>query len=85
MEGDVYDFQSFILTLHNGNPKRIKVKSGEKFYDDFGKKIVNNFFDVIRKGAKPLISCKDVLDSVEMIDECYDTASRFHLPWYEIL
>jgi UDP-N-acetylglucosamine 3-dehydrogenase len=85
VEGDVYDFQSFTLSLHNGNRKRIKVKSGEKFYDDFGKKVINNFLDMILKGEKPLISCTDVLDSAEMIDECYGTASRFHLPWYEIL
>jgi predicted dehydrogenase len=84
VEGDVYDFQSYILTLPNKLPKQIKVKSEEKFYNDFGYKVVNNFLDVIQKGSKPLITCTDVLDSVEMIDQCYDMAVRFDLPWYRI-
>lgn len=84
IEGDVYDFHSFMLTLPNKPPGRIKVQSGEKHSNDFGNKVVNNFLDVIRKGAKPLITGSDVLDSVEMIDQCYETVSRFDLPWYEI-
>jgi predicted dehydrogenase len=84
IEGEVYDFSSFKLTTQNGIKKRLKVKCVEKYYHDFGEKIVSNFLDVITNGTRPLISGSDIADSVEIIDECYETASRFALPWYEI-
>ena len=85
IEGDVFDFRSVKLTTKSGRKKRLKLKSKEKCYTDFGHTIVANFLDVINKGAKPLISGVDVLDSVEWIDECYESASRFKMPWYEAL
>jgi len=84
IEGDIYDFRSIILNTKSGRKKRLKLRTKEKCYTDFGHTIVANFLDVISKGGKPLISGSDVLDSVEWIDECYKTASRFNMPWYEI-
>jgi predicted dehydrogenase len=84
VEGDVYDFQSLILTTESGRKKKLKLKSKEKYYTDFGHTMAANFLEVINKGEKPLISGSDVLDSVEWIDECYETASRFEMPWYDI-
>jgi predicted dehydrogenase len=83
IEGDVFDFQSVILTK-SGRRKRLKLKTKEKYYTDFGHTIVANFLDIISKGEKLLVSGADVLDSVELIDECYEAASRFDMPWYEI-
>lgn len=80
--GDVFDFQSVTLTTKSGQ-KRLKLKSNEKYHKDFGYTMVGNFLDVISKGSKPLVSGADVLDSVELIDECYETASRFDMSWYE--
>ena len=84
IEGDVFDFKSVVLTTKSGRKKRLKLKPNEKYHEDFGYTIVTNFLDVVSKGEKPLVSGKDVLDSVELIDECYEAASRFNMPWYEI-
>jgi predicted dehydrogenase len=83
VEGDVYDFQSIVLTK-SGRKKRLRLKSREKYYTDFGYTMVTNFLDVMSKGEEPRVSGADVLDSVEWIDECYEAASRFDMPWYEI-
>lgn len=83
IEGDVFDFQSVILT-RSGRKKRLKLESEEKYYTDFGYTMTTNFSDIISKGEKPLVSGADVLDSVEFIDECYEAASRFDMPWYKI-
>lgn len=84
IEGDIYDFQSVILTK-SGRKKRLKLRTKEKHYTDFGHTVVTNFLDVITKGDKPLVSGADVLNSVRFIDECYEAAARFNMPWYEIL
>jgi len=84
IEGDIYDFQSVILTK-SGRKKRLKLRTKEKHYTDFGHTVVTNFLDIISKGDKPLVSGADVLNSVRFIDECYEAAARFNMPWYEIL
>lgn len=84
IEGDVFDFRRVILTTKSGRRKGLKLKSKEKYYTDFGYTMVTNFLNVISKGEKPLISGEDVLNSVRLIDECYEAASRFNMPWYEI-
>ena len=84
IEGDIYDSQKIVLTNRSGQKKKLKLKSKEKCFTDFGNTILANFLDVISTWGKPLISGSDVLDSVEWIDECYEAASRFNMPWYEI-
>jgi len=84
IEGDIYDFQNMLLTNAAGRKRRLKLKSVEKCFTDFGHTNVANFLDVLKKKGKPLISGSDVLDSIEWIDECYQSASRFDMPWYEI-
>jgi len=84
IEGDVFDFQSLTLTTESGQRKRLKLVTREKYHADFGDTIVTNFLDVISKGEKPLVSGADVVDSIEWIDECYQAASRFNMPWYQI-
>jgi UDP-N-acetylglucosamine 3-dehydrogenase len=71
---------------HNsGKTEIIQVESSERNYNDFGLKIVSNFIDVIRKGTAPLIPAREVIPSIELIQECYAKAQRFKLPWYENL
>jgi len=85
VEGDIYDYGSvMVTTAKSGQQKRLRLKSNEKYYTDFGHTMVANFLDVISRGEKPLVSGADVLDSIEFIDECYEAATRFNMPWYEI-
>jgi predicted dehydrogenase len=84
IEGDVYDYQNITTNAHSGRKKRIKLKSDEKSYQDIAYKMVTNFINVVGKREKPLVSGCDVLESIKLIDECYDAAIGFDMPWYEI-
>jgi hypothetical protein len=84
IESSVHFWQSVTVETKSGK-KRIKLKCDENRYSDFGNRIVANFLDVIDKREPPLVSGNDVLDSIEFIEECYDSVSRFSLPWYETL
>jgi UDP-N-acetylglucosamine 3-dehydrogenase len=83
IEGDVYDYKNVILTSKSGKKKRLKLDSVNK--SAIGLRIVTNFINVLRNLEKPLISGSDVLDSIQFIDECYQAATRFEIPWYEVL
>jgi len=84
IHGGVYDYQSLEIE-QQGRKQRITLKSGEQTKEKIAAKIVGNFINVIVKGEKPLVSGMDALDSITFIDECYEAATRFDMPWYEIL
>ena len=83
VEGDVYDYQQIVLTTKSGRKKRIKLNYATK--SDIAFTLVTNFINVIGNIEKPLIVGSDVLDSIKFIDECYQAATRFNMPWYEVL
>jgi hypothetical protein len=84
IEGDIYDFRNVTLTTKTGQSRKIALKSSEKYDKDFGHKQVQNFINVLSGSESPHVSGSDVLNSIEFIDECYETASRFEMPWYQI-
>jgi predicted dehydrogenase len=83
VEGDVYDYQNIALTVASGSTKRLKLATMDKL--GIGSQIVANFLAVVSHKEKPLIDGRDVLDSVQFIEECYGKAARFPMPWYEVL
>jgi predicted dehydrogenase len=85
IEGDVYDYQSVLLKRGTSHNQRVDLKSRYKTKADIAYKVVGNFINVVKKNELPLVSGCDVLDSVTFVDECYQAATRFDMPWYEIL
>jgi len=81
VEGNVYDYGSLTVTGASGSKKRIKLKAAGKV--GIASRMLSNFLAVIRGTERPLVEGKDVLDSVEFIDECYRRAERFPMPWYD--
>lgn len=85
IEGDVYDYQGISLRAGTDRPQRIRLQSGLATKVDIACHVVSNFAGIIQDGRKPLVSGRDVLDSLEFIDECYAAARRFDMPWYRVL
>ena len=83
VKGDVYDYQHIVLAPRSGRKKRIQLPYVTKA--EIGFTLVTNFINAIGNAAKPLIVGSDVLDSVQFVDECYKAATRFDMPWYEVL
>jgi predicted dehydrogenase len=82
IEGRVYDWRSVTVTK-NGAGKALKLRSPENELLDFGRTLVANFLNVLKKESKPLISASEVLASIELLEEAYNEAKRFPMPWYE--
>jgi len=84
IEGDVFDYWTVNVTSKSGAKKRIELDK-EKDTLELKSKIVDNFLDVVSKGQEPLIPAGDVIPSIEWIEECYRTATKFSMPWFEKL
>lgn len=84
IEGSLYDWKSvYIKSNTSKKTKKIKIKSSIKVFSDMMKPIIANFINVINRTERPLIQGKDVINSIELIDECYNNRSRFKMPWYQ--
>ncbi|MBM2839812.1 MAG: NAD-dependent epimerase/dehydratase [Bacteroidetes bacterium] len=83
IEGGVYDARSVSLVHPNGERKTFSSKGNEDSFARISKRLVDNFFRVIRNESTPLVSGQDVLHSIELIDEAYQRAKQFPMAWYE--
>lgn len=79
--GDVYDYQSLLLQTAPQRKEQLRFKAQTKL--EIGDRLVSNFIDAVSRSDEPLIPGADVLDSIKFIDECYEAATRFEMPWYE--
>lgn len=80
--GDVYDYAGLELERMHNQKERLQFKFQSKI--DIGERIITNFINSITNSERPLVEGRDVLDSIKFIDECYEAATRFDMPWYEI-
>lgn len=85
IEGEEYDFTSITLQKGSGPRQHIKLHSHTRTFGETAHQITSNFVDVARGGASPIVPGRAVLDSIEWIDECYQAATRFDMPWYSML
>lgn len=81
--GDIYDFNNLEVRYKNENLKKITGPNKIGAYVNLGNRLVDNFIDTIQGKAEPLVSGSVVRDSIWWIEECYQKATRFNLPWYE--
>ncbi len=82
IEGGVYDWGTLDLTpdRRTGRATRLHYKNGEPTH--FATRLLENFIEVIERNAAPLISAAEVISSLELLDEAYESATRFPMPWY---
>lgn len=72
------------ITYRSGRTETIALPSTEREYNDFAPAVIANFLDGIRQGTAPLIPAREVIPSIELIEECYARATLFDLPWYHL-
>jgi predicted dehydrogenase len=81
--GDVDVWDRVNIEYGKGTRKKIRHHGCEKTYMQFGERIVQNFLDVIRGQAEPLVPGRDVLPALALVDQAYHSASRLPMPWLE--
>lgn len=83
LEGDINDWKTLQFTPVDGKKEVIHLPSSEKSYMDFGKKMMENFIEVVAGKAEPLVPAAATLPALEWIDACYQAETRLSMPWYE--
>ncbi|MGH7519653.1 MAG: Gfo/Idh/MocA family protein [Gemmatimonadales bacterium] len=81
LTGSVFDWETLQLTSPSGRTTSIPIKTRVRSVGDLGPTIVENFLAVIERGAAPLVSGRDVVPSIALIEQCYARRRRFAMPW----
>ena len=84
IEGGVEEWDAVTITYNSGKQVRTQLQVAEKVYNEFAQPMLDNFVDVVRGQAAPLVPAQDVLPSIELIEECYKRAVRFRMPWLDV-
>ncbi|MGH0037028.1 MAG: Gfo/Idh/MocA family protein [Myxococcota bacterium] len=82
IEGGAYDWGFFHHSEGGGAPRKVKAVAGHVGFEEFAARLAENFVDVLRGRAQPLVPASEVLASLEVMDECYARRARFEMPWH---
>jgi len=83
LEGGAYDWGRIEHTDASGRTRRLKASRTHQSFEDFAARLIDNFVEVLRGRAEPLVDAQEVLASVSIIDACYRGRQRFEMPWQE--
>ena len=81
--GRLFDWNTVDLKCSSGREEKLRLKSAAKLPEDLGTTLLDNFLDVVRGKAAPVVSGSDVLPSIELLDDCYARRERLAMPWYD--
>jgi predicted dehydrogenase len=81
--GRLYDWNTVDLKSASGRSQKLRLPSAAKVPQDLGRALLDNFLDVVRGRALPVVAGSDVLPSIELLDDCYARRKRLAMPWYD--
>lgn len=82
IEGKITECERFSIRIGEHEKLNNKVLKSSKKYPNFLAPIFDNFIQILNGGITPLIPGSDVIDSLDLIQECYDTRRRTELSFY---
>jgi predicted dehydrogenase len=85
IEGSTSDFCRFTLTDDRGRSRQVEAEPARCDYHDLFHLFVTNFFDAVEGRAEPLVPGTAALPAIQLMDECYRSASRMAMPWLDTL
>jgi len=72
-----------VSLIEDGRSTTIRLPVDQRYFSDFGLEIVGNFLGVIQERELPLVSGDDVVESIAVLEKCYQNRQRFSLSWME--
>jgi predicted dehydrogenase len=83
VSGRLFDWNTVDLKHGTGRQQKLRLPSAAKVPQDLGSTLLDNFLDVVRGRAVPVVAASDVLPSIELLDDCYARRKRIAMPWYD--
>jgi predicted dehydrogenase len=85
LRGEVYDWRNLEVRVSDGPWRHARVARKPGLFPEYAELLVESFLAALAGEAAPLVAGRDVLDSLVLLDECYERARRFEMGWYRRL
>lgn len=85
LRGEVYDWRNLEERAGGGPWRHARIARRPGLFPEYAERLVGNFLATIAGEAPPLVAGGDVLDSLVLLDECYERARHFEMGWYRRL
>jgi predicted dehydrogenase len=79
--GGTRDWGKLTVVLGSGKPRIMEVDPTTESWRVLRERMVDNFLSVVAGKADPLVPAREVVESLELIDESYAAAERFEMAW----
>jgi predicted dehydrogenase len=83
IELPLYSFKRFDIIRPDLTRTRVRMESPVTSLSGFGAEMMDNFVGVLRGSQEPAVPASSVIDSIEIIEECYRRRTRYAMPWQE--
>lgn len=83
IRGGIYDWRTLELREGRRSFRTIRCPSNAASPAELRYDVVDNFLQVLRGEAAPVVAGEDALCSVEIIEDCYNMRQRLPLPWHQ--
>ena len=81
IEAGAEDFREVVVHYNNGSKRKFPCTRKHLSYTDFAKPLIDNFADVVTKGAQPAVAGKEVIGTIELLQQAYDAVLPYEEPW----
>jgi predicted dehydrogenase len=82
VEFGIYDLASYVMRTGSGGKRKVRIPSDVGSFGDIPAVLIDNFLAVVQHDVPPLVAARDVLPSIELIEDCYARRKRFDMPWH---
>jgi predicted dehydrogenase len=83
IEGGAYDWGEMDITDASGHTRKERASASHQDFEVFASRLIDNFVDVLRGTATPLVPGEEVLASIDLIDACYRNRKSVEMPWQD--
>lgn len=83
IEGEIYEWRRLDLRPAGHPVESLRFPSPAGVFNDFAPVLLDDFLAASRGEAEVMVLGAAVVDSLELLEGCYDAATRFELPWNE--
>jgi predicted dehydrogenase len=85
VEGRILAWDAIRLTAVGGRSRKVRLRPEVRSFPQVKDHVIADFLGAVRGECRPLVSGRDVLPSIAMIDECYGRRERFPMPWFDTM
>ena len=85
LEGGIMAWDAIRLTDGGRRSRKVRLRPEIRSFAQVGDHVIADFLRALRGEGRPTVTGREVLSSIDMIEECYGRRQRFSMPWFDVV